>query len=300
MLNATQMYEASFAEPGAEVRVHMIYRAEQVVLEMPGGIVITAVYEGPGYDAGLKPGMIIRSLNDTIINTLSEFRSVTENSSYHESVNITLLSQGYDQSQGKPWFVEDPSIRTINLTSKWIYYYTHFRDLNKEEYQNVSYMAVSAAPLGILVQDPEYLTDIYTLPFGGPGGSEGFVGLPFTGYWPVTSPASDLYEPTGIYSFLPADVYWALVNLFYWLFWVNLMLGLTNALPAIPLDGGYLLRDTLKEVSERLERRFSGLDKAIGRRLVAEVQIDTLMWLLSGFVLLLTLYIILVGFFGPI
>jgi membrane-associated protease RseP (regulator of RpoE activity) len=299
VLNATQLYSASFAEPGAKVSVHVIYRTEQVVLEMPGGIVVTEVYEGPAFDAGLMPGMIISRLNDTVINTLSEFRSVTENSSHYEPVNITVLTYGYDPSRGEPWFVEDPSIRTISLASKWVYYYTHFRDENREEYRNVSFMAVSAAPLGITVHDPEYLTDVYTLPFEGPGGREGFIGLPFIGYWPVTSPASDLYEPTGIYSLMPADVYWALVNMFYWLFWVNLMLGLTNALPAIPFDGGYLLRDLLKETAHRLEQRFSGLDRAIGRRLVAEVQIDTLMWIVSGAVLLLTLYIVLVGVFGP-
>ena len=34
-----------------------------------------------------------------------------------------------------------------------------------------------------------------------------------------------------------------LVNLLFWLIWVNILLGLTNLFPMIPFDGGHLFKD---------------------------------------------------------
>ncbi|MEM3059837.1 MAG: site-2 protease family protein, partial [Methanomassiliicoccales archaeon] len=40
----------------------------------------------------------------------------------------------------------------------------------------------------------------------------------------------------------------------YWIFWINLMVGLTNVLPAVPLDGGYLFRDWLDSFVKALKK----------------------------------------------
>ena len=34
-----------------------------------------------------------------------------------------------------------------------------------------------------------------------------------------------------------------LVNLMFWLIWVNILLGFTNLIPMVPFDGGHLFRD---------------------------------------------------------
>jgi membrane-associated protease RseP (regulator of RpoE activity) len=36
-----------------------------------------------------------------------------------------------------------------------------------------------------------------------------------------------------------------LVNLFFWLMWVNILLGFTNLIPMVPFDGGHMFRDLL-------------------------------------------------------
>src|SRR5437867_1456186 len=59
-----------------------------------------------------------------------------------------------------------------------------------------------------------------------------FISLPFTGYVPLQSPSTDLY----------------------WLFWLNLMLGATNALPAVPLDGGFVFKDGVEAILARLRK----------------------------------------------
>jgi membrane-associated protease RseP (regulator of RpoE activity) len=78
--------------------------------------------------------------------------------------------------------------------------------------------------------------------------------LPLQRISPFTSPLTDLYEVNGPLSVLPADTFWFLANLFYWIFWINLMLGMTNALPAVPLDGGHIFRDGLDGLLTRLRK----------------------------------------------
>jgi len=36
-----------------------------------------------------------------------------------------------------------------------------------------------------------------------------------------------------------------MVNFFFWLMWVNILLGFTNLIPMVPFDGGHLFKDTL-------------------------------------------------------
>ena len=38
------------------------------------------------------------------------------------------------------------------------------------------------------------------------------------------------------------------VNLFFWLLWVNILLGFTNLIPMVPFDGGHLFKDMLRGI----------------------------------------------------
>ena len=49
-------------------------------------------------------------------------------------------------------------------------------------------------------------------------------------------------------------MFYLIANAMYWLFWLNLMLGATNALPAVPLDGGFVFRDGVEALLTRFRR----------------------------------------------
>jgi membrane-associated protease RseP (regulator of RpoE activity) len=305
--NTTEMNEVSFAEPGEPVKVLLFYNSEWRTVDVPGGVVVHRIYEGPGRDAGLLPGMIIKSLDDTPINSMSEFRSVTENASMTEPVNITVLVYGKDTVTGDLAYHDARTIKTVNLTSKWLYYYVHYPWANREDYRSVSYMAISSSPFGIRTEDPEYVTDRVTRPFNDMHGLAGvsngltrFISLPFIGYSPIVSPAADLFEPAGALSFIPGEIYWILLNTLYWLFWSNLILGISNVLPAFPFDGGYVLRDSIKGVAHWWWLRLTGLDRTIGRKSLTDEQVDHLMWFISGMVILVVAYIVVLGIWGPL
>ena len=306
--NSTDLGSYWFAFPGDEVRVHSIHAGRQSVLVVPGGVVVTAVYEGPAFNAGLEPGMIIAELNGTVIHSVKELRSVTENATHNAPVNITVLGFGFDVSRGRDWFLEEPSIRQINLTSKWLFYYKYYpKSANREEYRNLSIMGVSTSPFGLKIEDMDYLPKLVTHPLGAERSDNGlavrllrFVALPTLGYSPVVSPATELYEPSGVFSWVPSDIYWVVVNVFYWLFWANFLLGMANALPALPFDGGFVLRDALKRLAQWRAVRISGFERALGKKPIADWQIDHLMWVISAIVYLILVFVLTWQVIGPV
>ncbi len=99
-------------------------------------------------------------------------------------------------------------------------------------------------------------------PFGSVTSLALYVALPFTGMTPMTAPFTDFYEvPVGDNP-LAVTTYWVSANIVYWVMWISLMLGLTNALPAVPLDGGWLFRDFLDSVIQKLKPKSTAESRA--------------------------------------
>jgi len=300
--NASDLNDLFFIDPGGPANISILYRDSQTTIEVPEGVVVTSVTpEYPASAAGIDVGMIVSSLNNTPIYTLAQFKSVIENSTHSAPVNITVLKYGYDPLQGKNWFVREPNITSVLLTSKWTYYALNYPDQNREEYRNVSYMGVGSSVFGIRGADPDYVINQYAKPFSGNLASSSLrlIALPFLGFTPVDGPMADLYEPTGAFASLPSGVYWLLLNSFYWIFWINLMLGLTNALPAVPLDGGFVFRDLLKGVFERANKKRQEYEHIGGRKPMTEERMDRFIGYISLSISLVVLFLIVWQIIGP-
>lgn len=298
--NATAFASTDFDSPGSLTSVNLTYRGRDVMLALPAGIVVTSVINGPAFNAGIKPGMILASLDDEVIHNLRQLTSVIENATNEEPVNVTVLKYSQDTLAGVSWFVRDEQITNMTLTSKWVYYYTHFPSLNKDSYMNVSFIGASFSPFGVTVRDPEELLQTISHPMAGGDGASGaakgiaeYVALPYVGSLPMVPPASDLYGPSGALSFIPHDVFWTVFNLAYWTFWANIMLGLANALPAIPLDGAYVLRDALKGLAKKAGERLTGFDLIVGRRPVSEKGVDRMIVGISVAMFAMIAYLVL-------
>jgi membrane-associated protease RseP (regulator of RpoE activity) len=81
---------------------------------------------------------------------------------------------------------------------------------------------------------------------------------------------------------MPDSAFWLVTNSLYWIFWLNLMVGLTNVLPAVPLDGGYIFRDGLDYLISRVKK---GYGKEQREKMVGSVTM-----ILALFVLTLILW----------
>ena len=289
--------QASYVnDPGGFITVQYHYKSGVKGAVLPGGVVVSDVPSGPAFNAGIEPGMIIRSLNDTIVHSIEDLRIITENSSHEVPVNITVLRYHDDPSLELGWFVEDPYISTVNLTSKWQFYYVHYQDELMEEYRNQSSLGVECAMFGLIAVDSDQVPNLIARPLSDASGADGyarsalqFLALPFLGYMPLTSPATALYEPSGALSFVPDAVFWLLLNAVYWIFWANLITGLANALPAYPLDGGVILRRALRWLRGKNDKKLTGLEKYTTDRWFTSWESDVLIDMIVGILTIVTL-----------
>lgn len=86
------------------------------------------------------------------------------------------------------------------------------------------------------------------------GAMVGYLQMPIFGLSPLPPERQWLYEPTGPAAGL-GGAFWLLADGFYWLFWLNLMVGTFNALPMLPLDGGHMYRDGVLALLRRYGRK---------------------------------------------
>ncbi|HYA10565.1 MAG TPA: site-2 protease family protein, partial [Thermoplasmata archaeon] len=81
--------------------------------------------------------------------------------------------------------------------------------------------------------------------------------LPLATIEPVASPTTSFFHLQGPFASTSPTTFWVGANLLYWLAWMNLLLGLSNSLPLIPLDGGLLFRDFAASLAARVRSGWS-------------------------------------------
>jgi membrane-associated protease RseP (regulator of RpoE activity) len=117
---------------------------------------------------------------------------------------------------------------------------------------NVGYLGVYTSVSGFSFVSPQYMLDHAKNPlYGVDTVTEGayalisYIGQPFQGYSPVLESTHWWYDVPG------GDVFWVVLSVVFWTFWLSLVLGITNALPAVPFDGGYVFAGGLDWLLER-------------------------------------------------
>jgi membrane-associated protease RseP (regulator of RpoE activity) len=125
--------------------------------------------------------------------------------------------------------------------------------------------------VGILPLTPRQMVSTFTSPLtdsSGPlVGSITWIILPLAGLEPVAGTTTTFFHLTGAGAALGTSNFWIAVNVLYWLSWMNLLLGLSNALPLVPLDGGLLFRDFATSLLTRLRKGWDAatLEGAVSR-----------------------------------
>lgn len=215
------------------------------VQPVASGIMVTLVDEGwPAGEAGIRPGMLILGINGTPVRDWEEFDAVMATTHANQTVRVDV----YHKS--------GPARYNVTLANKYEYYTKMYPDRDWEEYNDTGF-------LGIMAIEPERFSAFLANPlrdtssFGVVMASmiEYGIALPIKGILPLRSPMTDAYVVNGPLSVLPVDAFWVFANMFYWIFWLNIMIGTFNTLPMLPLDGGYIFNDgidwTLKGIDAK-------------------------------------------------
>jgi len=204
------------------------------------GVGITSVGENTAAEiAGIEEGMIMVSFNNTTVVEYMDFSNAIANCSANQTVEIEF----YGASQPYP----------VTLTDKGA-------ETNESEDSGLGYLGVNTFTLSTDHFHP--IGESKTLGEFGRSMAVYFT-LPLSGLSTVQGPMMDFYEIDGFWSFLPENVFWIIANTCYWVFWLNLMVGLSNALPAVPLDGGYIFKDWLDSYLKR-SKKYQDEEKRTG------------------------------------
>ena len=231
--------------------------AGQFVATDDGVHVRGIVQEEGAYNAGLEPWDTIQSIDGQVVTNVDDFYDIMTLYSANDTIAITVMHQ-------------NGQVETLNATLSDKYDY----------YVDLGWSKSNLEGLGIAEGDPFLGVEGLS---GGTAGIDRLAG-PLSPRWDgnilqksVMVPFHTLsmmivpFELQGVAmhpfeeSLLEADDnpfaqtlgtngLLFLVNLFFWLLWVNILLGFTNLIPMVPFDGGHMFKDMLRGVLNGVKR----------------------------------------------
>ena len=188
------------------------------------GIIVLGVVKNSPAEDKIKEGYVICDINGIKMNNITVFQNFMDSTNENDEINIHYY---YNSDFGN-----------ISLILANKYNFTH-----EEKDRGRGFIGVVTGDINSMVVSPSYFINLYN-PFKTKFFI--FVSLPFNGLSPFPKELINLYD------FPLQSIFLPLMNFFYWLFWLNFALGTFNALPAAPLDGGYVFKDGVSWLIEKL------------------------------------------------
>ena len=251
-------YEDSRFDPTQRYRLKYYYQeyqednplfADNVQL---GAFVSTVTKDSPAHRAGLAPGELLYSLT-------------TSTQTYRIGTSV-----GFSEVMAKTVPGEVVTLTTVTVDSGSGHTVKTYADIELGKNGSVGFLGVGTNDSGMGIITPDLMKDRAINPFFGCDTPFSYVqGIftyfsgPFNGSDPMPDAVKWWYDvPFG-------DIFWILMSCLYWIFWLDLLLAITNALPAYPFDGGYIFAGGTEWLLEKLrvgdEERRKALSSSIAR-----------------------------------
>ncbi|MBE6506524.1 MAG: PDZ domain-containing protein [Methanocorpusculum parvum] len=218
--------------------VCLVLLAALLGLAVPGDHpYVYGVYSGyPAEEAGVPPGLIVTDIDGYAVYSLDDITAALAKTRPGQTVTLSGEYKGEAQSY-------DIMLAAV-----------------PDDLQSTITAADSdAGYLGISFMEPESLAgavDMLTHPASfaeAVGSFMTFLVLPLSsimGMDVLSFIAADTPDPAILAA--PFFGYWGLVHLLFWCAWLNLLLGIFNALPLGGLDGGQMLRESLRHLCRKV------------------------------------------------
>lgn len=204
------------------------------------GVYIESVISGSPADGKLAAGTIIAAINGHEFYSTTSFTAYMKATAPGETATVTLVAS-------------DGTTSTVDIT------------LGTNG--SVGYLGIRTTTSGMSFMTPNNLLKVATDPFYGQTSLSGYatgalkyLALPFNGFDPIPSSVQWWYGNQG-------EMFWMTAELLYWIFWLNIMLGVSNAIPAFPFDGGFIFLGWLDALMQKLGYK----DKEKRERIANEV-----------------------------
>ncbi|HIP24991.1 MAG TPA: PDZ domain-containing protein [Archaeoglobus profundus] len=197
---------------------------EKLELNKIAGVYVTGIWKGyPAEEAGLRKGMVIVKVNNVETPTLKSFIEVMKSTKPNQTIKV----YAYDGEK----------IRIFNVTLVRA-------PSNGHGFMGV-YIGGDYLSGMILGYSDQILISLQSLPSNlmHVNGWLSLIAMPllFRGFG---KEITNYFTPTDFWKNY-GELLFYILNTLYWIGWFNFYIGLFNCLPAIPLDGGRMLRDLL-------------------------------------------------------
>jgi len=232
--------------------------AGQFVSETDGVHSSAIIVDQPAEEAGLLAFDVIVSINGSEITDEQDFIDVMEDITAGQIVDMEVVRYETGETE----------IITVNMTDKYQYYIDlgwdpeTLESIGVEEgdaFLGVSSLAGGTAGVERLAgwAHPDFESSPLGYVIAVPIGTVNILITPFQNQGVAIHPAQEEMLSAGD-GFLANTIGLSgllfLVNLFFWLIWVNILLGFTNLIPMIPFDGGHLFKDIVNGVMNGIRK----------------------------------------------
>ena len=184
---------------------------------------IYGVYEGyPAEHAGLVPGSVITAVNGIPITTRGDISAILNTTKPGDTVMLTVKN--------------DHAVRDYTLTlAAW----PAGSSGQTSGFMGVQYYDGTAikSAVGSMFSPPGFF-EFLIIPFASDQGSRYLRILAFD-------------MPDTAYYHAPFAGFWGVIHLLFWCAWININVGIFNAIPMVPLDGGYIFKEGVDRLLDR-------------------------------------------------
>ncbi|MHC1626566.1 MAG: site-2 protease family protein [Methanoculleaceae archaeon] len=186
---------------------------------------IAGIYsDSPAAEACIQANSLILEVDGIPVQTIDDVSRVMSTTRPGDRVSL-LLQTGKEEISTTITLGEWPEGIADHPDCGFMGIYYYDAQLAKETFGRL------ASPAGLL--------QLLLLPF------DTSIGGQFLGVIAFESQAMVAWEE-------PFFGYWGIVHLLFWCGWISTNVGLFNALPMVPLDGGHILRDGMTPILERI------------------------------------------------
>jgi membrane-associated protease RseP (regulator of RpoE activity) len=185
--------------------------------------VIHGVYKDyPAASAGILPGSIVTAVNGVPVNSRADVSTILNTTKPGNPLTLTVekdkIVKDYPLTLSA-WPGDVPD-RTSGF-------------MGVEYYDGAAVMSVIQGMLS-----PIGFFQFLIVPFANDSGVQFLRILAFE-------------TPDTIYYQVPFEGFWGVVHLLFWCAWININVGIFNAIPMIPLDGGYIFKEGVDRLLDR-------------------------------------------------
>lgn len=187
---------------------------------------INGVYvDSPAHAAGISPNSIIKEVNGVPVSSRDEVATLLNTTKPGDSITLLTETKGAPSEHTltlAAWPAEMSS-RTSGFMGVTYYDAPVVKEQFKLFYEPIGLIILLAIPI-YTITDPTAWSQFSLLT--------------------IDSMESIMWQ-------VPFPHYWTVIQLLFWCGWFNLVVGTFNALPLVPLDGGYILREGVDRIMDR-------------------------------------------------